>query len=132
MSVVLEVIGATLTHTLVGSLWYAPFAFGTVWSSIVHPTKKAQKRMRDGRARSIVSGVFGAILLSIAISILSRVLSINTSEQALGLSLVLSGALISTIVQRVGYAQDDPKIVLIDGGFQLVAVTAMTFVVLII
>lgn len=128
--VLVEILAATLAHTLIGSLWYAPFAFGRTWQRIVYPSKRDEKRMRDGRLRAMISGVFAAILLSIAISILSRVLTISTIEQAIGLSFVLSGALVATVIQRVSYAQDDHRLILIDGGFLLVAVTAMTLVVL--
>lgn len=123
------VIVAGITSMVIGSTWYSPQVFGTMWSRFtgvrMDQVTKAQM------AQSMVAGLIGMIVTAYVLSYLFLNMGISTIQEAVRLTGILWLGFVATILAGVVLWERKPvTFYILNAAHWLVVMLAMAVIVI--
>lgn len=123
---------ATLAALIIGSLWYAPFAFGKQWQKLVGMT---DKQRQSGGWSAIIAAVVGSFVTAYILAHMIYLSSLFYAEASFFMSGLLTGFYVwlgfsaTTILIHDGFELRPPKLTLLKASSQLVTLVVMGMII---
>lgn len=113
---------ATIASVIVGMIWYAPFAFGPLWSRLSGKTME-----EGGNAKSMILGILIRILVTLGLFIFvvaTRAMPLIVAL-VIWLTVIVPGYLTAMLYEKMSW-----KLSLVHAGYDLVSLLAGALVLM--
>ncbi len=115
---------ATIASVIVGMIWYAPFAFGPLWSRLSGKTME-----EGGNAKSMIFGILIRILATLGLFIFviaTRAMPLVVAS-VIWLTVIVPGYLTAMLYEKMSW-----KLALVHSGYDLISLLAGALVLMFI
>jgi len=120
-----EVLAGTIVGMVLGAFWYSPVAFGPAWMASLGKTPATL----GGQGFAMLGSVVASFLTATGVSVLCANLEVSSVAQATTLGLVLGLLIVfPALLSDNLFCGWGRKLLLIQSGYRVVAVTMMALV----
>jgi len=116
---------SVIAFMIIGSFWYSGAFLGSVWQKLVGLSMDTMDR--EKMIRAVISSAIAAFIMATVLNYLMVAFEVETLTQALTFGAMIWGGFSATTMFINNMYQQKPILLnLVDGGYQLVSLLAMS------
>jgi hypothetical protein len=127
MPLILAILGCVLSSMVIGYLWYSKWLFAKEWMRLVGLSEHQMKK--DGVWVSYLITMAAALLEALVLSVVFSFVQVENVTESMKIGFLMwSGFIATTQLTNALFAQKPLKLFLIEAGYHLVAIMAMSVI----
>ncbi len=123
------IILSMLAYMIIGSLWYSPMMFMKPWAKMTGIDKVKKDKLKKPMIMGMMMGLLVSFVQAVVLGRTMQITSMGHWSYALMIATILWFPFVFLVMaQSYAYTMKSWKLLLIDAGYQLIAMWAMALV----
>lgn len=125
----IAIILSMLAYMIIGSLWYSPMMFMKPWAKMTGIDKVKEDKLKKPMIMGMTMGLLVSFVQAVVLGRTMQITSMGHWSYALMIATILWFPFVFLVMaQSYAYTMKSWKLLLIDAGYQLIAMWAMALV----